>query len=204
MPVDAVCQQNPVAGEDAGMTEWIVRDYAPGDETSWLRCRVLAFLDTNYYDDVVTVKPKREAGLELVAAVDEQIIGLLDASVTGSQSTIETIAVHPDYRRLGVGQGLLNEVSDRLQGRGVVQIDAWTRDDEGTLAWYRSQGFEQEMRYLHVYASSPDEASSTFSSEMDLTPRAGFFHAWIDHEDTLRKRFSRVYSCRQFVKSLRT
>jgi ribosomal protein S18 acetylase RimI-like enzyme len=185
-----------------GMTDWTVRDYAPGDETPWLRCRVLAFLDTNYYDDVATTKPRRDAGLELVATVDDQVVGLLDASVTGSESTVETVAVHPDYRRLGIAQRLLDEICNRLQRRGAVQLDAWTRDDAGTLAWYRSQGFEQKMRYLHVYASDPEEAASAFGSRMDLAPCAGFFHAWVDHEDALRDQFSRVYSCRQFVRSL--
>ena len=93
-----------------GMAEWTVRDYTPEDETPWLRCRVIAFLDTNYYDDVVTIKPRREAGLELVATVGDQVVGLLDASVTGSESTIETIAVHPDYRRLRIAQRLLDEI----------------------------------------------------------------------------------------------
>lgn len=36
----------------------------------------------------------------------------------------------------------------------------------------------------------------------DLMPRAGFFHAWPEHEAALRQEFTRVYSCRQFVKGL--
>ncbi|WP_442914146.1 GNAT family N-acetyltransferase [Kribbella sp. NBC_00359] len=90
-----------------GLAEWTMREYTPEDETPRLRCRVIAFLDTTYYDDVVTIKPRREAGLELVAIVGDQVVGLLDASVTGSESTIETIAVHPDDRRLGIAQRLL-------------------------------------------------------------------------------------------------
>ncbi len=42
-----------------------IRDYRTSDETSWLRCRVLAFLDTAYYDDVWTAKPS-----EPVNAID--------------------------------------------------------------------------------------------------------------------------------------
>jgi ribosomal protein S18 acetylase RimI-like enzyme len=187
-----------------GMTEWTVRDYNPTDETSWLRCRVLAFLDTNYYDDVATAKPMREAGLELVAVAGDQVIGLLDASVTGNESTIETIAIHPDHRRLGIAQRLLEEMCCQLQTRGATQVDAWTRDDEGTLAWYRSQGFEQKMRYLHVYASTPAEALTAFASPLNLMPRAGFFHAWPDQEDALRNQFTRIHSCRQFIKPLKT
>jgi hypothetical protein len=60
------------------------------------------------------------------------------------------------------------------------------------------------MRYLHVYASEPDEARAAFGSRSDLMPRTGFFHAWTDREDALRNEFSRVYSCRQFVKSLKS
>lgn len=184
------------------MTEWTVRDYEPVDEQEWLRCRVLAFLATTYYDDVATAKPKRDPGLELVAVAERRVIGLLDASVSGEQATIETIAVHPDHRRSGVGKRLLDGICRRLEARGVKQVDAWTRDDDETLAWYRSQGFEQRMRYLHVYASTPDEARAAFGSRTDLMPRMGFFHAWIDNETALRQEFSRVYSCRQFVKAL--
>ena len=184
------------------MTTWSVRDYRPADETSWLRCRVLAFLDTMYYDDVATTKPDRDVGLALVAVADDQIIGLLDASMAGTESTIETIAIHPDHRRLGIAQRLLDEVCKRLRSRGATQVDAWTRDDEGTLAWYQSQGFEQQTRYLHVYASTPAEAQAAFGPRSDLMPRSGFFHAWPEHEDTLRQEFTRIHSCRQFVKPL--
>jgi hypothetical protein len=31
---------------------YAIREYVPADEASWLRCRVLSFLGTAYYDDV--------------------------------------------------------------------------------------------------------------------------------------------------------
>ena len=33
-------------------TDPIVRDYRPADAAGWVRCRALAFLGTQYYDDV--------------------------------------------------------------------------------------------------------------------------------------------------------
>jgi hypothetical protein len=36
---------------------------------------------------------------------------------------------------------------------GAAALDAWTRDDPDTLAWYRSMGFTESDHYLHVYAS---------------------------------------------------
>jgi len=186
-------------GQDGGM--WSIRDYRAADETGWLRCRVLGFLDTAYFDDVATRKPAIAQGLELVATAGGQIVGMLDASVDGHDATIETIAVHPEHRRSGVARGLLEEVSRRLVARGARQVDAWTRDDEGTIQWYRSQGFQEQMRYLHVYASTPEEAAA-FATREDLMPRSGFFHAWIEQEDAMRAEFTRVHVCRRMVRSL--
>jgi ribosomal protein S18 acetylase RimI-like enzyme len=72
----------------------------------------------------------RDAGLELVAVAGDQVIGLLDASITGTESTIETLAVHPDHRRLGIAQRLLNETCGRLQRRGATQVDAWNEHED--------------------------------------------------------------------------
>lgn len=36
--------------------EGSVRAYRAADESSWLRCRVLGFLDTDYHDDVKRIK----------------------------------------------------------------------------------------------------------------------------------------------------
>jgi GNAT superfamily N-acetyltransferase len=123
---------NVVVGlrQDGGM--WSIRDYQAADATGWLRCRVLAFLDTAYFDDVVTRKPVIVAGLELVAVSDGIIGGVLDASADGHEATIETIAVHPEFRRSGVGRGLLGEISQRVAARVATQVDAWTRDEEAT------------------------------------------------------------------------
>jgi ribosomal protein S18 acetylase RimI-like enzyme len=181
------------------MTAWTLRDYTPADEPGWLRCRVLGFLDTAYFDDVATAKPDR--AIELVAIGNDEVVGLLDASIDGTDATIETIVVHPDHRRRGIAHALLEEACTRLTARGALQVDAWTRDDDGTLAWYDAHGFVEARRYLHVYASTPQEAAS-FADRPDLMPRSGFFHAWIEHEDTLRAEFQRVHVCRQFVRSL--
>lgn len=36
-----------------------VRDYQPADEQGWLRCRVLSFLGTAYFDDVMPAASAR-------------------------------------------------------------------------------------------------------------------------------------------------
>lgn len=161
-----------------------LRDYSSTDEAQWLRCRALAFLDTSYFDDVVTRKPAWDGDLQIVAVVDGTTVGLLDASVDGAEATIETVAVHPDYRRHGIGRALMQGIYPRLQRRRADHVHAWTRENEAASNWYRALGFEETMRYLHVYASSADEAAGASGTRTDLMPRGGFIHAWPEHEVT--------------------
>jgi N-acetylglutamate synthase-like GNAT family acetyltransferase len=132
----------------------IIRDYSSDDEQGWLRCRILAFMSTAYFDDVATSKPEVSGGAELVAEQGGVIVGVLDLVVDGDLATIETVAVHPDFQRDGVGSSLLGYGMERAGSLGAKSVDAWTRDDEATLAWYRARGFAEDSHYLHVYADS--------------------------------------------------
>lgn len=187
-----------------------IRRYLPTDESEWLRCRVLAFLDTAYFDDVQTTKPSVPSpGLELVAADSSgEIRGILDIAIEGESATIDTIAVHPDYQSRGIGHALLQEAIHRLLALNVATLDAWTRDDLSTLRWYRSNGFSETDHYLHVYAdyytdtAEPDRAIG--ERRPGLRPIKAFLHAKLDEEATFRTQFTRVHVCRRFMRNLRS
>lgn len=181
-----------------------MRPYTPDDEPGWLRCRVLAFLDTQYYDDV---KPHRTSfdlpAVCLVAVADEGgICGVLDVEVDGDAATIDTVAVHPDHARRGIATALLDEAIPRVRAAGVTALDAWTREDEAANAWYERSGFAENYRYLHVYKDS-DEPTAGFATPDGLSmPMIAFMHADISREAELRKRFARVHVCRQYLRRL--
>ena len=61
------------------------------------------------------------------------------------------LAVHPDYRRLGIGKALLDAAIDLAKQAQLCRLEAWTRDDAPTLRWYEAQGFQKVETYLHVY-----------------------------------------------------
>jgi N-acetylglutamate synthase-like GNAT family acetyltransferase len=86
------------------MPDIAVRDYSEDDEAAWLRCRVLAFLGTAYFDDVMTTKPRAGLVAELVAEADGCIAGVLDLALDGELATIDTIAVHPDHQRAALAR----------------------------------------------------------------------------------------------------
>jgi ribosomal protein S18 acetylase RimI-like enzyme len=184
-----------------------VRDYGPGDEQGWLRCRALSFLGTSYFDDVRTARTAcPPPGFGLVAVEDDTVVGVFDVEVTDEVATIDTIAVHPDRQGRGIGTALLQHACDRMAALGVATVEAWTRDDEPTLRWYRSQGFRESDHYLHVYANyytDEGEPARAVAGRHDrLVPITAFLHAPLDLADEMRAAFGRVHVCRRFSQPL--
>jgi N-acetylglutamate synthase-like GNAT family acetyltransferase len=182
-----------------------IRDYRPADEQAWLRCRVLSFLGTAYFDAVEIAKQSPAIGAELVAAEGAAVVGILDFSVDASLATIDTIAVHPDHQHQGIGTKLFELARIRAAALGATTIDAWTRDDEATLHWYRARGFAESDHYLHVYAdydANADEPAEAVEPRPGLSPIKIFLHAKLERETEMRKKFQRVHVCRRFAQPI--
>ncbi|MEJ7647640.1 MAG: N-acetyltransferase [Nakamurella sp.] len=182
-----------------------VRPYQPSDEESWLRCRVLSFLHTQYYDDVKTERTLFEdEALCLVAVLPADaggtVVGIIDIELAGVAATIDTIAVHPDHERRGIASRLLEAALPQLISRGVTSLDAWTREDEPANRWYLGRGFRENFSYLHVHLEHTDGDDTGFRSPAGLgAPIKAFAHATLEHEVALRATFRRVYRCRQYL-----
>lgn len=132
-----------------------------------------------------------------MSVADQRLTGLIDLEIDQELATIDTIAVHPDHQGQGIGTALLDAAIALLPST-IELLDAWTREDESTLAWYRSRGFAESDHYLHVYKGW-DETDDGWVSPPPLTrPVMAFCHAAIEHEAELRARFARVYVCRRF------
>jgi ribosomal protein S18 acetylase RimI-like enzyme len=92
-----------------------IREYDDRDEASWLRCRLLSFFGTEYYDDVVVKRPMFDnPAHRLVAVEDGAVVGLMDVEVFTDRATIDVLAIHPDHQRRGLATRLLDAVLPRL------------------------------------------------------------------------------------------
>jgi ribosomal protein S18 acetylase RimI-like enzyme len=184
---------------------YVIREYQDRDAASWLRCRLLSFFDTNYYDDVVTERPHYDQpSICRVATVDDTVVGLLDAQIhTADSATIEVLAVHPDYVRRGIATALVRTTETELTARCVRTLDAWTREDVAANCWYQRSGFVEEFSYVHVHKTGADDAIG-FETPTGLSePLTAYMHAPREQEAAMRERFRRVYVCRQYLKTLR-
>lgn len=175
----------------------LIRRYRPSDEQSWLRCRVLSFLSTAYYDDVKRAKtPMTPTDIELVAVVGDEVVAVLDVEVVGAAATIDTVAVHPDHQQQGLATRLLDQALAELDP-SVQTLDAWTREDAAANAWYQRSGFVENFRYVHVHAKDGDLPA------VDGHPIVhAFLHARIEEESAMRAQYDRVYICRQYLRSV--
>lgn len=181
-----------------------VRPYQSSDERSWLRCRVLSFLDTQYYDDVWPRRPiliEPAIALVAVAPVDE-VIGILDIEVNADAATIETIATHPDWQGVGVATTLLQVALPLLERAKTSTLDAWTREDVAANRWYRRNGFVENFRYMHVYLGEGDDGEGFCAPDGLTAPVIAFMHGAIADEAELRARYRRTYVCRQYLRTV--
>jgi GNAT superfamily N-acetyltransferase len=189
------------------MTEALMRPYVDADERAWVECRVLAFLDSAYFDAVEREKEHyKRPSIELVAEMDGTVVGLIDVECEEEPGTvcedrpglggmIWHIAVLRDFRRQGIGSRLLAAAEEAARARGIERFEAWTRDDPWVQKWYESHGFEQIRSYLHVYMHGRSEITGVVSAELELKPVKIFAHYTGDRPDEIRARFERVHDC---------
>lgn len=141
-----------------------IKNYSAEYHEGWLRCRVLSYLHTSMYEDVVTSKPTfdERPAIELIAIENGEVIGILDMVLdTHEQKTsllgkglgafLQVIAVHPDHQSKGIGKKLYEEAVKRLQATEIEFIELYTRDDEQANNFYQKLGFEMLLETYDVF-----------------------------------------------------
>ncbi len=185
----------------------IIREYRQTDEVGWIRCRVLAFLGTAYFDNVLQQKEKYENEcIELVAENDGKIIGLLDVECEQVEQSVCSrgeglggmlwhIAVHPDYQRQEIGEKLLQEAEKRAGALGLKRFEAWTRDDKWVQKWYEKMNFQSVESYHHIYFEGNEGADIITVSVSKLNLVHSFAHYTGEQIEYFRATNQRIHEC---------
>lgn len=180
-------------------------DYQPKYERGWVHCRVLSFLDTQYYNDVYRNKEIYESdSIELLAIEGEKVIGLLDIEIEDKVGSLCSskevrsamlwhIAIHPDHQRKGLGERLLSEACKRLQDLGIQRLEAWTKEDDFVRKWYFKNGFEKFSSYHHVKFKG--EFLKVAKDVKGLKVLSGFAHYRDGDLDKIREHAQVIQEC---------
>lgn len=191
----------------------LIRKHEKEDEKGWVRCRILSFLDTAYFDNVLKEKEiYKNPAIELVAVIERQVVGLIDVEYEREKKTVCTdaeglggmiwhIAVHPDFQRRGIGQKLLLEAEKQAKEIGLHYLEAWTRDDKWVNAWYVKNSFVNRSSYLQVLMEE-DELSHLKSDIPDLHSVQAWAHYTGKDKEKIKSQFERVHECFCYTKVL--
>ncbi len=88
----------------------------------------------------------------LVAEVDQRIVGSLIATFDGWRGNMYRLAVHPDYRRRGIGRALVKEGEKYLAKHGVKRITALVEEKyPWASAFWSSVGYEIEPGIIRFF-----------------------------------------------------
>ena len=191
----------------------IIRHYTENDEQGWLRCRVLSFLNTAYFDNVLKEKETYEnPAIELVAIIDDQVVGLIDIEYEVEPKSVCTtkdsvggmiwhIAVHPDYQRRGIGEKLLEAATLEAKKQQLIYLEAWTRDDKWVQSWYEKIGFKQTYAYYHLFFEENELKLVPHENVTNFYPVTMFAH-YTGENLGAYKDLKRKHQCVCYVKDI--
>ena len=81
--------------------------------------------------------------LVAVTGNNRQVIGYAGSWVLFGEAHITTLAVHPDYRRAGIGSALLTSLMETASKEGACQVFLEVRDSNGAArTLYEKFGFK--------------------------------------------------------------
>lgn len=95
----------------------------------------------------------------LVALEDGEVVGYIGSQSVLGESDMMNVAVHPDHRRKGIAEALIDALSAGLRERGNVSLTLEVRaSNEPAKALYEKLGFIQVGRRPNYYRNPKEDA----------------------------------------------
>ncbi len=126
------------------MNDVVIRDADLGDLDAIMGLETETFANDAWSRDVMAAELASPSTQYLVATSGDVLVGYagLSAPAGSEQADIQTIAVDPTHRRLGIGRVLLRQLLALAQSRGVADVLLEVRaDNPGAQRLYELNGF---------------------------------------------------------------
>jgi ribosomal protein S18 acetylase RimI-like enzyme len=124
-----------------------IREYRPADEEAvvalWAACELTRPWNDPRKD--IARKLADSPRLLLVGEVDGRVLGTVMAGYDGHRGWINYLAVHPAWRRRGLGRALMDAAEERLVALGCAKINLQVRDENvAARGFYEAIGYRLE------------------------------------------------------------
>ena len=97
--------------------------------------------------------------LWLVAQQEGQVVGYIGSQSVCGESDMMNVAVHPDYRRRGIAEAMVNALVEQLIHGGNTCLTLEVRSsNEGAIALYEKLGFVQVGKRPGYYRNPREDA----------------------------------------------
>ncbi|MEJ2550792.1 MAG: GNAT family acetyltransferase [Anaerolineales bacterium] len=127
-----------------------IRTYSESDQAEVAALWRTVFPDSsswNVPEEDIVRKLEVQRELFYVALVDETLVGTAMGGYDGHRGWLYYVAVHPDYRRQGIGSALVRQVESGLAGIGCPKVNLQVRATNAAVVdFYRTLGYESEER----------------------------------------------------------
>jgi ribosomal protein S18 acetylase RimI-like enzyme len=193
-----------------------IREYKDSDEKSWIRCRVISFMDSSYFDDVQNFREKYDnPSVRLVATDNNNVIGFLDVEYENKPGdvcyfkgekggVIWHLGVLPEFRTQRIATLLWGKAKEMLINKGIKRIEVWTQDDKPATNWYLKQGFIMKESYLNAFVKGTTK-TPIIQEYLNLNSigqiygvRSLNFEAPVERKKELEKVCYRLYEVRAY------
>ena len=104
----------------------------------------------------------------VVALDGERVVGYIGSQSSADESDVMNVAVHPDYRRRGIAESLIDVLIQELKNRGSHALMLEVRDsNEPAIALYEKLGFQQ-VGLRKNYYHNPKEHARILRKEWEI------------------------------------
>ncbi|MCL6614876.1 MAG: ribosomal protein S18-alanine N-acetyltransferase [Firmicutes bacterium] len=110
---------------------------------------------------------ENQRAVYLVAKEDERVVGYIGMWVIFDEGHITNLAVHPDFRRRGIGALLLSELIAEAKTRGVSHLTLEVRQSNlGAQLLYAKHGFVTRGVRRRYYRDNDEDALIMWKSPL--------------------------------------
>ena len=125
----------------------LIRPFQTEDEDAlvalWKMCELTVPWNNPHKD--IARKLQVQPELFLVGILDSNLIATVMGGYDGHRGWINFLAVHPDFRENGYGQGIMNSVETKIREMGCPKINLQIRTGNNKIiSFYQILGFTND------------------------------------------------------------